>query len=225
MIKLQNANITLKRMVALGSSGWLSLLWLSLLLMAPALAHHPTGNQTPSTFIEGLLSGLGHPVIGLDHLAFVGAVGLLAATRAKGVILPMVFVIAALFGTGIHLAEVSLPWAEFWISTSVLAVGLVIVFGSQFPLLALATLAGFAGILHGYAYGESILGATPAPLTAYLLGFTAIQLVIALGVFWIGRRGLELTTASEHQADSHLRKAGWALGGIGLALTYAQVLG
>ena len=220
MIKLQNANINLKGMVALGSSGWLSLL-----LTAPALAHHPTGNQTPSTFIEGLLSGLGHPIIGLDHLAFVVAVGLLAATRAKGVILPMVFVIAALFGTGIHLAEVSLPWAEFWISASVLAVGLVIVIGSQFPILALATLAGFAGILHGYAYGESIIGATPAPLTAYLLGFTAIQVVIALGAFWIGRRGLAFKTASEYQAASHLRKAGWAIGGIGLALTYAQVLG
>ena len=26
------------------------------------------GGKTPSTFAEGLLSGLGHPVIGPDHL-------------------------------------------------------------------------------------------------------------------------------------------------------------
>lgn len=220
MINTQNTNLSIKGMVALGSSGLLALL-----LTAPALAHHPTGNQTPSTFIEGFLSGLGHPVIGLDHLAFVIAVGLLAATRVKGVTLPIAFVIAALFGTGIHLAEVSLPWAEFWISASVLAIGLLIALGSQIPTLALAVLAGFAGIFHGYAYGESIIGATTAPLMAYLLGFTTIQLVIALGAFWIGRRGLEFKTASEYQAASHLRKAGWAIGGMGLALTYSQVLG
>lgn len=220
MIKTQPMNFSIKGMIALGSSGLLALL-----LTAPALAHHPLGNQTPSTFIEGFLSGLGHPVIGLDHLAFVVAVGLLAATRARGVILPITFVLTALVGTGIHLAEVSLPWAEFWISASVLAVGLLIAFGSQFPTLALTALAGFAGIFHGYAYGESIIGATPAPLTAYLLGFTAIQLAIALGAFWLGRRGLEFKTAPEHQTTAHLRKAGWAIGGIGLALTYAQVLG
>ncbi|QQE64670.1 urease accessory protein UreJ [Leptolyngbya sp. BL0902] len=218
MIKIQNTNINLKGMVALGGSGLLALL-----LTAPALAHHPTGNQTPSTFIEGFLSGLGHPVIGLDHLAFVVAVGLLGATRAKGVILPISFVMAALVGTGIHLAEVSLPGAELWISASVLAVGLLIALGSQFPTLALAALTSVAGIFHGYAYGESILGATPAPLMAYLLGFTAIQLGISLGAFWLGRRGLALAT--ETQPSPSLRKAGWAIGGIGLALTYAQVLG
>ncbi|MBD2429165.1 HupE/UreJ family protein [Phormidium sp. FACHB-1136] len=220
MINTQNTNLSIKGMVALGSSGLLALL-----LTAPALAHHPTGNQTPSTFIAGFLSGLGHPVIGLDHLAFVIAVGLLAATRVKGVTLPIAFVIAALFGTGIHLAEISLPWAEFWISASVLAIGLLIALGSQIPTLALAVLAGFAGIFHGYAYGESIIGATTAPLMAYLLGFTTIQLVIALGAFWIGRRGLEFKTATEGQPSSHLRKAGWAIGGMGLALTYSQVLG
>jgi urease accessory protein len=220
MMKNQPMAIGARGIVALGGSGLLALL-----LTNPALAHHPMGNQTPTNFIEGFLSGLGHPVIGLDHLAFVIAVGLLAATRARGIILPITFVIAALLGTGIHLAEVSLPWAEFWISASVLAVGLLVALGSQFPTLALAVLTGFAGIFHGYAYGESIIGATTAPLTAYLLGFTAIQLAIALGAFWIGRRGLSLKTDSEAQPSSPLRKAGWAIGGIGLALTYAQVLG
>ncbi|PKO63289.1 MAG: urease accessory protein UreJ, partial [Betaproteobacteria bacterium HGW-Betaproteobacteria-17] len=43
-----------------------------LLLVAStsALAHHPMGGMTPQTLSQGLLSGLGHPVIGLDHLAF-----------------------------------------------------------------------------------------------------------------------------------------------------------
>ena len=42
---------------------------------APAHAHHMLGGRTPVTFMQGLLSGLGHPVIGIDHLAFVVAMG------------------------------------------------------------------------------------------------------------------------------------------------------
>ncbi|MGD1951584.1 MAG: HupE/UreJ family protein [Leptolyngbyaceae cyanobacterium] len=49
----------------------------------PALAHHPMGGKTPSSFIEGFLSGVGHPVIGLDHLIFVIASGLLAAAMGR----------------------------------------------------------------------------------------------------------------------------------------------
>src|SRR5262245_6809064 len=44
---------------------------------APAFAHHMMGGRTPATFGEGILSGLGHPIIGLDHLAAVVAVGCL----------------------------------------------------------------------------------------------------------------------------------------------------
>ena len=48
----------------------------------PALAHHPMGGRMPATFTDGLLSGLGHPIIGLDHLAAVLAIGCLAARIA-----------------------------------------------------------------------------------------------------------------------------------------------
>ena len=34
-----------------------------------AFAHHVMGGRMPATFTEGILSGLGHPIIGLDHLA------------------------------------------------------------------------------------------------------------------------------------------------------------
>ena len=50
----------------------------------PAFAHHVMGGKTPSTFREGILSGLGHPVIGIDHFAAVVAVGCLAAAHRAG---------------------------------------------------------------------------------------------------------------------------------------------
>ncbi|MEM8612959.1 MAG: hypothetical protein AAGF93_13145 [Cyanobacteria bacterium P01_H01_bin.105] len=42
----------------------------------PALAHHPLGGKTPSTFIECFLSRLGHPVILLALLSAVWALPL-----------------------------------------------------------------------------------------------------------------------------------------------------
>jgi urease accessory protein len=38
-----------------------------------------------------------------------------------------------------------------------------------------------AGALHGYAYGESIVGAETGQLAAYIVGFAAIQYAIAVG--------------------------------------------
>ena len=40
---------------------------------ALALAHHPLGGLPMETFADGLLSGVGHPLLGFDHLFFVGA--------------------------------------------------------------------------------------------------------------------------------------------------------
>ena len=46
----------------------------ALLIATPAWAHHVMGGRLPSTFLEGLLSGLGHPVLGPEHLRFLIAV-------------------------------------------------------------------------------------------------------------------------------------------------------
>ena len=49
---------------------------IAVLSTTSAQAHHVMDGMLPSTFVEGLLSGLGHPIIGPDHFAFVVAVGL-----------------------------------------------------------------------------------------------------------------------------------------------------
>ena len=58
------------------------------------------------------MSGMGHPVIGIDHLAFVIAAGLVAALMRRGVLVPIVFVLGSLAGTGIHLQALDLPAPE-----------------------------------------------------------------------------------------------------------------
>ena len=58
----------------------------------PAAAHHVMGGRTPATFTQGLLSGLGHPIIGVDHLAFVVAVGIAVGVARLSLALPAVFI-------------------------------------------------------------------------------------------------------------------------------------
>ena len=43
-----------------------------------AVAHHPLGGMPMETFAHGVLSGIGHPVLGFDHLFFVALVGVAA---------------------------------------------------------------------------------------------------------------------------------------------------
>lgn len=194
------------------------------LAAAPALAHHPLGGRLPSSFLEGLMSGVGHPVIGLDHLAFVIAAGLIAATRPKGVLIPIMFVLASLAGTAIHLMSFDLPAPEFVIATSVLAFGVILAMGNKLNLGTVASLAALAGVFHGFAYGEGIFGAEPTPMVAYLIGFAAIQMVIALLFSFIGSNVVKRSTALP-SLNLNLRFAGFALAGVGLAFLSSVVIG
>jgi len=185
----------------------------SFVLAAPAWAHHPFGESTPTNAIAGFLSGLGHPVIGLDHLAFVLLIGLLAAVMGLGLAMPITFTVAALAGTGLHLMGVDLPWPEAVISASVLLFGIFLALKQQPAMPIVMTLAAIAGLFHGYAYGEAIVGADMGPLFAYLLGFTSIQMIIAIAAYTIAKR---LAQHSEVGA-LNLRFAGFAFAGIGFA--------
>lgn len=155
-----------------------------------ALAHHPTGGETPVTFGQGLLSGLAHPVIGPDHLAAIVAAGLIAAVVGAGPTLPLAFILAGLAGVALHLTLVDLPFAEILVALSVVAFGLVLLARRRLPggVATLAALFAAAGVVHGYAYGESIVGAETAPLGAYLIGLTAVQGTLAAGACLLAGR-------------------------------------
>lgn len=154
----------------------------ALLLATPALAHHPLGGEAPQTLFHGLISGLAHPVIGLDHLAFVVLAGLAAAFAGRALSAPLAFIAATLLGTAVHLAGVALPLAELVIAASVVVLGALLVIGRQ--VAGPVALAGFAlaGVFHGWGYGAAVIGATPMPIFAYLLGFGVIQLAIIMAV-------------------------------------------
>ena len=181
----------------------------------PALAHHPFGGGTPDNLLTGFLSGLGHPIIGLDHFAFVVAVGLLAVLKKKlGILIPIVFTLATAIGTIIHLQSIDLPLAEVIIALSVIVAGIALAV-DKFNLSSLIIVSSIAGIFHGFAYGEAIFGAEMTPLSAYLFGFISIQLLVSAIAFYLGR----LTIASINKNTSlALRFAGCVIAGIGIVL-------
>ena len=185
----------------------------------PAFAHHVMGGKMPATFAQGLLSGLGHPVIGLDHFAAVVAVGCLAAAHGAGVRLALGYVLAMMAGVAVHLTGATLPGAELWVALSVIALGAVLV--TRRDLGAPAALALFAavGLVHGYALGESIYGAEQTPLVAYLIGLAVIQGGIALAALGIARLLLRRAAPS-----APLRLIGAGISGIGLAVLVQQIV-
>lgn len=189
----------------------------------PAAAHHPLGGEIPYNFLTGFLSGLGHPVIGIDHFAFVVAIGLLCALKpTKGFLLPISLVLATLLGTAVHLLGLDLPIPELIIAASVLVLGVILAIKKQPYLIWLIALVGIAGIFHGYAYGEAIVGAETSPLVAYLVGFSVIQFAIASMAFQLGKWSLKQVT---EQPQLYFRFAGFTISGIGFAFLSSNILG
>ena len=146
----------------------------------PALAHHVMGGAMPATAWQGLLSGLGHPVIGLDHFAFVIGVGLMSWLAGHRLLLPLVFVAATVLGCLAHVQSVDVPLSEIAIVITLLVAAGIVGLRRRISTGLSVLLFAAAGFFHGYAYGESIVGAEATPLIAYVIGFAAIQYAIAV---------------------------------------------
>jgi urease accessory protein len=188
------------------------------LVAAPALAHHVMGGKTPSTVIEGLLSGLGHPVIGPDHLAFLLALGVVVGVGGLNLALPALFVAAMAVGVVVHVNGIDLPAPELVVAGSVLLAGALIAVGRALPAAAWGALFVVAGLFHGYAFGESIVGAESSPLGAYLVGLVVSQTILTVGTAFIARRmGMGMSGLAP-------RLVGIAIVAVGLATLVLQVV-
>lgn len=197
----------------------------SALLVAatPAFAHHPMGGMAPETFGQGLLSGLGHPIIGLDHFAFLVIAALLTFSLKGGArfSVPLAFIAATIGGTLLHLGAATIPLAEALVALSVVVGAVLVLSRHSLHALGLAALFAVSGVLHGYAYGEAVVGAEATPIMAYLLGFAAIQYGLIVG----GALALDkLAARSETARGIAQRAAGFGallIGGLFLALGLA----
>lgn len=181
-------------------------------MASEAAAHHPMGGVTPTTFWHGLLSGFGHPIIGLDHFVAVIAAGCIAATQRNALALALTYVLVMLAGAAVHAMAVTAPGAEALAALAVIALGAVLAWPRAIAFPAALSLFALAGLVHGYVLGESIVGAEPAPLLAYFAGLAVTQAAIVAGIVWLARTVLS-------QSDSTLKPLPLrAVGAAALAL-------
>ncbi|WP_439599368.1 HupE/UreJ family protein [Falsiroseomonas sp.] len=187
-----------------------------LLLAGPAAAHHPMGGELPSTLWHGLASGLAHPVIGPDHLAFLLAIGLVAGLAGWGWMRPLSFALASLAGVAAGWLGLWLPAVEWLVAATLLLAGLLLLAGPAPRRAGWELLLPLAGLAHGQAYAEAMIGAEATPVLAYLVGLALVQGLVVLGVAALARRMMGLSRPLV------ARLAGFGLLATGLASLLGQ---
>jgi urease accessory protein len=133
----------------------------------------------------GFLSGLSHPVLGIDHLLAMLSVGILSAQIGGKAIwtVPATFVIVMTLGGFIGIGSIALWFIEPSIALSVLVLGLAIAFDRKMPVVVIMLFVAFFAFAHGYAHGmEMPAVADPFIFSAgFVLGTTLIHLA-GLGI-------------------------------------------
>mgnify|MGYP001584419800 CR=1 FL=1 len=135
---------------------------------------------------NGFTSGLFHPLLGLDHLLAILAVGIISAKIGgrAAFIIPTAFVSVMAIGGILAIAGIGLPAVETGIALSVLFFGVLIAL-SKSPSLktAIAFVALFA-LFHGHAHGEEMpVIASPV---LYAIGFIASTAILHFSGALIG---------------------------------------
>ena len=142
----------------------------ALAVSASASAHPGHGE------ITGFVAGFSHPLLGLDHVLAMLAVGMWAAQSRHGgkanVVwrAPLAFIAAMLAGALLGLSGVSVPFVEPLIAASVLVFGLLVSLRARASLAVLPLVAAFA-VFHGIAHGAEF-SPGGASVATWMAGFT-----------------------------------------------------
>jgi urease accessory protein len=151
-----------------------------LLLTATTTAAH-TGHRAHAE--SGFLSGLLHPMLGLDHLLAMAAIGFWSVRQSTTMknATPLFVVGGMILGAGLSWGGLSMPGVETGITFSVLVAGILIATLAKTPTAVGGSLVGAFMLFHGFAHGaEMPAGAT---LAAYLAGFS----IGTLAITFVGR--------------------------------------
>lgn len=145
----------------------------ALLFSVDVFAHAETG------VAGGLVSGLLHPVTGLDHLIAMVAVGIWGAQLGRPAIyiLPVTFPLLMALGglLGLSGLPVATALVEVGIALSAVILGLLVALRLKIPIWGAAAIVSVFALCHGHAHGTELPSAANA--LAYGVGF-----VIATGL-------------------------------------------
>ena len=159
--------------------------------LLPALAIAHPGHEATS-MLSGLVGGVLHPLLGLDHLLALLAVGLLSArlTGKQRFIVPVAFISLMAIGfyaahAGVH--GIASGTIELAISASILAaagfvvIALAVKKSQVISALGAWGMTGFA-VFHGLAHGLEVPAA--AALNGFAFGFLLMSSTLIALAYW-----------------------------------------
>ena len=151
---------------------------LAYVAILPVAEAHTFGSQG-----AGLIAGLTHPFVGLDHLLAMIAVGIWAGQLGGRAVwlIPLTFVSVMTAAATLASFGLLLPLMEPAIACSVLVLGLLIAGSVRLPTSVGGLLVSLFAVFHGYAHGLELPQAASPIL--YGAGFVlATALLHGLGI-------------------------------------------
>lgn len=136
------------------------------LIFSPSAHAHVQQGQAIS-----FLTGLEHPVSGLDHVLAMVAVGIWGAQLGNPAIwlLPIAFPMMMALGAMMGLIGMGLPGIEIGIAVSAIVLGCMILGEVRANLAVAVILVGFFAVFHGHAHGTELPAGQSGLL--YSMGF------------------------------------------------------
>ena len=205
-------SLTTKRTAFVGTS----LVLLTMAIAGPAQAHHPfaMGDSSELNAFQGLLSGIGHPLLGPDHFLFMAALLFLGLSKPKQWVLPLVAL--GLLGSGIS-QIIPIPAGLETAGEALVSLSLVVEGCVALNLLPTWILLPCI-TLHGYLLGAAITGAEPTPLVAYFVGLAIAQTTMLLIVSLASERFIRIIGSPSLKILAGI----WM--GIGFAFAWSVVI-
>ena len=185
---------------------------LILLLMLSGLAftvHAHTGIG----LTHGFTYGFTHPLLGVDHILAMVAVGLLAVQLGGRALwaLPLAFIATLLVAGSIGVGSAGWPVVEFGIIGSVIILGSLIAFKARLPLVVTMLMVSLFAAFHGHAHGAEM----PAMVGA--LGYAA---GFALATALLHGAGMATGLLAQRLPALWLRMGGGVIAAAGVLLGF-----
>ena len=194
-----------------------------------AAAHHPLNGMPMETFGHGVLSGIGHPLLGSDHLAFIILVGLVsfAFIGRKRFTVPAVFAGGSLVGLIAGYAGLAGSFVEPGVMLSILLLGVCVASGwaKKLSFRSLLATICLSGGLHGIAFSGALIGVettSVAVLGGYWLGLggTLLALSVIAGYVCAGMGRVRYSLD-----EIRPKLIGAALAGVGAFIIFEELEG
>jgi len=121
----------------------------------------------------GFLTGLQHPVSGLDHVIAMLAVGLWGAQLGAPAIwlLPVVFPMMMAMGGMLGLMGIPIPGVEIGIAVSAVVLGFMVLAEARLKIQLAMVIVAFFAMFHGHAHGTELPAGQSGLI--YSIGFVA----------------------------------------------------